>query len=90
MVNRGLCPKLLLSEGWKNQNPNEGNVMCGPDGLLPSLDKTVQEKVHGGKKRKAEVMAEGSKKKFVFNKRGKLKDDELIELARTNKNILGG
>ena len=40
---------------------------------------TVQEKVPGGKKRKAEAMAEGSKKKFVFNKRGKLKDDEIIE-----------
>ena len=29
-----------------------------------------------GRKRKAEVLAEGSKNKFVFNKRGKLKDDE--------------
>ena len=66
MVNRGLCPKLLLSEGWKNQNPNEGNVMCGPDGLLPSLDKTVQAKVPGVKKRKAEVMAEGSKKNMAI------------------------
>ena len=40
-----------------------------------------------GSKRKAEVLAESSKKKFMFNKRGKLKDDELIELARTKKNI---
>ena len=40
-----------------------------------------------GRKRKAEVLAEGSKNKFVFNKRGKLKDDEIKELGRTNKNI---
>ena len=41
------------------------------------------------KKRKAEVMVEApdKKKKFVFNKRGKLKEDELKELSRTNKNI---
>ena len=32
-------------------------------------------------------MTGGSDKKFVFNKRGKLKDDEIVELARTNKNI---
>jgi hypothetical protein len=40
-----------------------------------------------GRKRKAEVLAEGSKKKFVFNKRGKLNVDEMKELSRTNKNI---
>ena len=40
------------------------------------------------KKRKAtELIEVTTKKKFVFNKRGKLKDDELKELARTNKNI---
>ena len=33
-------------------------------------------------------MEASNKKKFVFNKRGKLKEDELKELARTNKNIL--
>ena len=32
-----------------------------------------------GRKMKAEALAESSKKKFVFNKRGKLKDDEIIE-----------
>jgi hypothetical protein len=75
----GLCPKLLFLRVGKNQNPDLGNVMCGPDGLLPSLDNTVQDRVSGGKKWKTEVMAESSRKKFVFNKRGKLKDDELIE-----------
>ena len=42
------------------------------------------------KKRKADVMVEAQdkkKKKFVFNKRGKLKDAELKELSRTSKNI---
>ena len=38
-----------------------------------------------GKKGKAEESAENAKLKF--NKRGKLKVDELKELTRTNKNI---
>ena len=40
-----------------------------------------------GRKRKAEVLDENSKKNLLFNKRGKRKYDEIIELARTNKNI---
>ena len=40
-----------------------------------------------GKKRKAEVLAEGSKSKFVFNKRGKLKDDEIKELWRVGMTL---
>ena len=57
--------------------------------ILPGgsrLDTTLAVPV---KKRKAEVMVEApdKKKKFVFNKRGKLKEDELKELSRTNKNI---
>ena len=40
------------------------------------------------KKRKAtELIEVTTKKKFVFNKRGKLKGGELKELVRTNKNI---
>ena len=35
-----------------------------------------------------EVLAEGSRNKFVFNKRGKLKDDEIKELTRTS--LVGG
>ena len=40
-----------------------------------------------GRKRKAEVLAECSKSNFVFNKRRNLKDDEIKELERTNRNI---
>ena len=33
--------QITIPEGWKNQNPDEGNVMHGPDGLIPSLDRTI-------------------------------------------------
>ena len=26
--------QITLSEGWKNQNPEEENVICGPDGQI--------------------------------------------------------
>ena len=26
--------QITIPEGWKNQNPDEGNVMCGPDGQV--------------------------------------------------------
>ena len=49
------------------------------------LPETAGENTTEGKKRKAEDSAENAK--FKFNKRGKLKVDEIKELARTNKNI---
>ena len=36
--------QITIPEGWKNQNPDEGNVMCGPDGqIILSKDETVGE-----------------------------------------------
>ena len=52
-------------------------------GMAPATTTATLE----GRKRKAIVLTEGKSKKFVFNKRGKLKVDEIKELARTNKNI---
>jgi hypothetical protein len=65
----------------------QSHILPGESRQDTTLAVPVQEKAPGGKKRKAEFLADSSKKKFVFNKRGKLKDDELIELARTNRNI---
>jgi hypothetical protein len=52
-------------------------------GMAPTTTTSTPE----GRKRKTIVIAEGKGKKFVFNKRGKLKVDEIKELARTNKYI---
>ena len=61
----------------------ESKQSCMKEWTLSTTTKATADR----RKRKAEVLAEGSKNQFVFNKRGKLKDDEIKELARTNKNI---
>ena len=66
-----MCSKLLILRAEKNQNPNDGKVICGPDGQQTHDEGEMHEGVHREGEHHVHVQAEGDMQEQVHSVGGR-------------------